>query len=439
MFNHNSIKLGTFLHTITFLRHSQWWSKEKLEEYQLQQLKKLLNHAYTNVPYYTKMFNSLKLKPNNIKSFQDLQILPYLTKEIIRNNIDDLKAKIYPEQKFEKSYTGSTTGKPLQFYVEKGEWAAQIVAYGSIQMNWAGRTFFNKCVQISGYIEKPYQYKIFGRALVLSSFHMNDKYLPLFIKKIKKFKPKHILSYPSAITNLAIYIKRNNLEGFSSVKSILCHAETLYEWQRELLEETFQCYVHNQYGQTEPTVFGGSCKHSNYIHMFPEFGITELIGKNGKPVKKEGEIGEIVGTGFHTYIFPFIRYRTGDLGVYTNKKCSCGRNYPLIERIEGRSQEFIVSKSKKLIPLTGVYGLVAKCSQNVNDVQLYQDTEGEIIINIEKRKGYTFEDSNKIKNNFQKRFGDDFIIKINSVDTIPLTKTGKYQFLNQKLDIDFFQ
>ena len=402
------------------------------------QLKKLLKHVYTNVPYYTKMFNRLKLKPNNIKSLQDLQLLPFLTKENIRNNINNIKAKNYPEYKFEKLYTGSTTGKPLQFYVEKGEWEAQILAYGSIQMNWAGRSFFNKCIQISGFIEKPYQYKIFGRALVLSSFHMNDKYLPLFIKKIKKFKPKYILSYPSAITNLAIYIKRNNLNGFPSVKSILCHAETLYEWQKNLLEETFQCYVHNQYGQTEPTVFGGTCEHSNYIHMFPEYGITELIGKNGKPVKKEGGIGEIVGTGFHTYIFPFIRYRTGDLGIYTTKKCPCERNYPLIERIEGRTQEFIVSKSKKLIPLTGVYGLVAKCSQNVNDIQLFQDTEGEILINIEKRKGYTAEDTNIIQKNFQKRFGDDFNIKINSVDKIPLTKSGKYQFLNQQLDVEFF-
>jgi phenylacetate-CoA ligase len=172
--------------------------------------------------------------------------------------------------------------------------------------------------------------------------------------------------------------------------------------------------------------------------MFPEFGITELIGKNGKPVKKEGEIGEIVGTGFHTYIFPFIRYRTGDLGVYTTKKCICGRNYPLIERIEGRAQEFIVSKSKQLIPLTGVFGLVAKCSQNVNDVQLFQDTEGEILINIVKRKGYTIKDANNIKKNFQKRFGDEFNIKIDSLDTIPLTRTGKYQFLDQRLDVGFF-
>ena len=427
---------GTFLRTYTLLKESQWWSKEKLEEYQLIQLKKLLNHAYEKVPYYTKIFNKLKLKPKDIKSLQDLQKLPFLTKEIIRNNMSNLKATNYSECKFEYSDTGGSTGQPLRFYIEKGDWASQLLAYSIIQMRWAGRSFFDKCVYITGN-ETPFKYQLLGRALVLSSFYMNDKYIPLFIQKIRKLKPKHILSYPSAITNLAIYMKRNNIEGIPSVKSILSHAETLYEWQKDLLEEIFQCRVYNQYGQREPVTLGGTCEHSNYFHMFPEFGVTELIEKNGKSVKKEGEIGEVVGTGFHSYIFPFIRYRTGDLGVYTTKNCSCGRNYPLIERIEGRSQEFIVSKSKQLISITGVYGLVARCSQNVREVQLYQDTEGEILINIVKLKGYTKKDTENIQKNFQKRFGDEFKINVKFLDKIPFTRTGKYRFLIQKLPVEF--
>lgn len=436
MNEHHRILPGTFFRTYTLLKESQWWSKEKLEEYQLLQLKKLLNHAYENVPYYKKVFNKLKLKPKGIKSLQDLQKLPYLTKEIVRKNMNNLKATNYSENKFEYSDTGGSTGQPLRFYIEKGDWASQLLAYGIIQMRWAGRSFFDKCVFITG-SEIPFKYQLFGRSLILSSFYMNDKYLPLFIQKIRKLRPKHILGYPSAITNLAIYMKRNNLESFPSVESILSHAETLYDWQRALLEEMFQCRVFNQYGQREQAAYGGTCEHSNYFHMFPEFCITELIGKNGRPVKKEGEIGEIVGTGFHTYIFPFIRYRTGDLGAYTAKKCPCGRNYPLIKRIEGRSQEFIVSKSKQLLPLTGVYGLAAKCSQNVIEVQLYQDTEGEILINIVKRKGYTKKDTNNIQKKFQKRFDDEFKININFLDNIPRTRTGKYRFLIQKLPIKF--
>jgi len=430
------VHFPTFLHTYTLLKESQWWSKEQLEEYQLLQLKKLLNHAYENVPYYTKIFKKLKLKPKEIQSINDLQKLPYLTKEIVRKNLDTLKATNYPEHKFQFFSTGGSTGRPLRFYIDKGVWSSQLAAYGKILMDLTGRSYFDRCVLIVR-SETPFEYRSFRRTLVLSSFFINDKYLPLFIKKIRKLKPKYFLGYPSAITNLAVYMRRNNLEGFPSVKIIMCHAETLYEWQRDLLEEMFQCRVYNRYGLRETAALGSTCEHSNYLHMFPEYGIVELIGKEGKPVKKEGEVGEIVGTGFHTYIFPFIRYKTGDLGIYTTKKCPCGRNYPLLKRIEGRVQEFVVSKTKQLISLIGVYGLVAMCSPNVKECQLYQDTEGEIILNIVKTLDYSDADSKIIKKRFQARFGDECTVKIQFVDSISYTKSGKYRFLVQKLPLKF--
>ena len=111
MYLHNLYHLGTFIHTYTLLKESQWWSKEQIEEYQLQQLKKLLTHAYENVTYYTKLFNKLDLKPEDINSFQDLQKIPYLTKEMVRKNFSALKATNYPEHRFENLSTGGSTGQ----------------------------------------------------------------------------------------------------------------------------------------------------------------------------------------------------------------------------------------------------------------------------------------------------------------------------------------
>lgn len=266
---------------------------------------------------------------------------------------------------------------------------------------------------------------------------MNDEYLPIFIEKIQRLKPKYIRGYPSALTSLAKYMKKNNIESFPSVKSIMCYAETLYDWQKEFLENTFKCHIFNHYGLRESVAIGGTCIHSDYFHMFPEYSIIELIGKDGKPVKKEDEVGEIVGTGFHTNIFPFIRYRTGDLAVYTKKKCTCGINYPLLKKIEGREQELVVIKSKQVMPLTGIYGLVEMASPNVNKYQYYQDREGELILNIVKTKDYSEKDSKEIKEKFQKRFGNELNLTISYVDNIPLTKRGKHKLLIQKLHTKF--
>jgi len=429
------IYYNTYRKTYKFLKKSQWWSREQLDSYQFQELSRLLHHAYENVPYYTRIFDNLNLKPKDIKSLKDLQKLPFLTKEIIRENIKDLKATNYPGPKFEYTRTGGSTGYPLRFYKEKGVWLTRLTAYTKIMMDWAGSSFFDRSVFITGR-DYPWKYQLFGRMLVLSSFYMNEEYLPQFIQKIRKLKPKYILTYPSAITILAKYMKKNNLEVFPSVKVIICHAETLYEWQRNLLEETFQCRVHDHYGLREQTILGGTCERSNYYHMFPEYGITELVDKEGNLVTKEGETGEIVGTGFHTYYFPFIRYRAGDLGVYTTQKCRCGRNYYLLKKIEGRAQEFFVSKTKRRISLTGFFGLTVKSSLNVKECQLYQDTPGKIIINIMKGENYSESDTQNILKNFQKRLGGEFTVSIRFVDHIPCTKRGKFQFLIQKLPVE---
>ena len=160
---------NTFRKTYNFLKKSQWLSREEIDEYQLQQLGKLLHHAYDYVPYYTRLFDKLGLKPNDIKSIKDLQKLPFLTKEIINENIEDLKAKNYPEYKFEHSITGGSTGYPLQFYKEKSIWLARLMAYDKILMDWMDCDLFDRYVFITGR-DEPWKYQLFGRVLILSSY-----------------------------------------------------------------------------------------------------------------------------------------------------------------------------------------------------------------------------------------------------------------------------
>jgi len=428
---------NSFRKTYKFLKKSQWWGRERLEAYQLQELRTLLSHAYANVPFYKELFDSLQLKPTDIKELADLQKLPFLTKDLIREHLGEIKAKNYPESSFELTRTGGSTGYPLQFYKQKGVWLTRLMAYTKVLMGWAGCSFLDRSVFITGRTE-PWKYQLFGRMLVLSSFYMNEEHLPDFIQKIKAVQPKYILTYPSAITLLATYVNNHKIDKFLGVKTVICHAETLYEWQRKLIEDTFQCNVHNHYGLREQAALGGTCEYNSF-HLFPQYGITELIDGKGNPVTKEGEVGEIVGTGFHTYHFPFIRYRTGDLGVYTTEKCRCGRAFPVVKEIKGRVQDFVVSKTHALVPLTRIHHLVAESSQQVKACQFYQDTEGELVLRLVVAPRYTDADSKKIHKEFHKILGDGFTLTICIIDCIPLTNRGKFQFLVQKLPLNSYR
>ena len=433
-----------FRETYAFLQESQWWSREQLEEYQLEQLSKLLHHACENVPYYQRVFDEKGLKPKDIRDFKGLQQLPYLTKQIIQDNLEDLKARNYPSHKFQYVTTGGSTGIPMGFYLENGVSSAKEWAFILTQWNRVGFKIGDRCVVLRGNVVestskgKFWEYDPVNKNLILSSYHLTDENMPKYIKKIREFKPDFIQAYPSAITILAKFMKEHNIDPFLSIKAILCGSENLYSWQRELLEDVFQCRVYSWYGHSEMAVLAGECERSTYYHIFPEYGIVELIGNNGKIVKEEGGIGEIIATGLNNFIFPFIRYKTMDLGVYTDKNCECGREYPLLKRVEGRLQDLIVAKDKRLITLTAlIFAQHFNAFSKIKEMQLFQEREGEIIVNIVKTENYSNKDEQEILQKMQRTVDNQLDITFNYVDEIPRTERGKYRFLIQKFPIEF--
>jgi phenylacetate-CoA ligase len=433
--------LPAFLKTYRLLKKSQWWSKEQLEEYQLRQLSKLLNHAYENVPYYRKIFDERCLKPNDIQDFSDLRELPFLTKEIIRDNFDELTATNYPSRKREYVTTGGSTGVPLGFYYEKGISRAQEWAFMKILWERVGYRFRDKCAVIKGYIVESanegilWQFALLGRWLILSSYHMTDENLPKYIEKLSEFKPKFIQAYPSAITILARFMKKNNIQPFPSIKAILCSSENLYPGQRELLEEIFRCRVYSWYGHAERAVLGGECEVSPYYHVFPEYGITELVRDDGSPVMNKNETGIIVGTGLSNYAMPLIRYKTDDLAIRADGVCACNREYLLFKKVEGRwLQEFIITRNNRPISITAI-NMHSDVFDNVEQFQFYQEKKEEVVFNLVRKASYTNKDTEYIRQELTKKLGNDIDLVIRFVDDIPRTKSGKYRFLIQKLPI----
>jgi len=431
-----------------FLKKSQFFSRKQHETFQLKRLIDLLNHAYEHVPYYRRVFNEHGLKPADIKQLQDLQKLPFLTKELIRKNIDDLKATNIPSKKFEYVTTsGTTSGSmgPLGFYYEKGASRAIEWAFMKTQWDRVGYKFSDKCVVIRGYgtqsnkKDRFYEYSFFRRWLLLSPFHMNEKNFSKYIDIIRTFNPKYIQAFPSEIVLLAKYMKLNEIKPFPNLKALLLGSENLYAAQRELLEEVFQCPVYSWYGHAEQAVLAGECEKNEMYHIFPEYGIMELIDKSGSVITNDDTVGEIVATGLNNYVMPLIRYKTQDLAKLSSKRCSCGRHYPMITQLEGRIQEMIIGKDEGMISLTAILAAIKRLEgyPQLNKVQFVQEEKGKLLIKIVKGETFTSYDEQEIVQSMEKTFGDVLTVDIEYVDEIPPTKIGKHRFLIQKLPVNF--
>ena len=432
---------SAYIRTYALLQRSHWWSREELLAYQAEALSRLLDHAYENVPYYRRVFDERDLVPADIRTPGDLALLPILTREGLQENLADLKARNYPEPAFEYVTTGGSTGIPVGFYYERGASRAKEWAFMKTQWDRVGYRFTDRCVVLRGYIvgsardDVYWKKALFGRWLVMSSHHMTEETLPAYIDRIRRFCPRFIQAYPSTAVVLARYMREHAIEPFPTVQAVLCGSENLYPWQRSLLAGAFGCRVFSWYGNSEQTVLAGECEESPHYHIFPEYGIVELIGRDGRPVERPGEAGEVVTTSLINPICPLIRYRTMDVAVLGEGPCSCGRNYPLLEKVEGRVQDFIVTKDRRLISMTAV-NMHSGVFDNVAQFQFYQKVEGEVLMRIVKRPGYTEADTEQILSELEKKFEGGVDVAIRFVAKIPRTRRGKYQFLIQDLPPD---
>jgi phenylacetate-CoA ligase len=265
---------------------------------------------------------------------------------------------------------------------------------------------------------------------------MTEETLPAYIDRIRKFRPRFIQGYPSTAVILARYMVDHGIEPFPTVKAVLCGSENLYPWQRDLLTEAFGCRVFSWYGNSEQTVLAGECEESTRYHIFPEYGIVELIGRDGLPVEGPGAMGEVVATNLTNFVCPLIRYRTMDLATVAGGVCTCGRSYPLLERVEGRVQDFIVTGRGEL--LSGIaMNIDTDAFDNVKQFQFYQEKIGEVVLNIVRKPAFSKQDAEYLYWEVSRSCGDDVVITIRYVDDIPLTPRGKYRYFVQNLPIRF--
>lgn len=421
-----------------FLNESQWWSFEQHHEYQWQQMLKLILHVYNNVPYYRRIMNETNVKPEDFKSLEDLRKLPFLTKQLVREHKEELVAENM-RHKTLAANTGGSTGRPLEFYWERDRTRSLERAFMWRQWSWVGFNYGDKTCVIRGQTVKEglWHYDPIDKHLFINSYNLSDSNCELIVKKLRRFKPVSIQAYPSTLTILAGWLKAKGEEPIESVKVLLCGSENLYSGQKEFFHEVFRARVYSWYGHGESCCLAGYCDQSDYYHVYSEYGYTELIDSQGNVLPwTDGQRGEIVGTSFINDAMPFIRYRTGDIAIARSGQCRCGRNYLLLEKIEGRKQEYIVTSDGRAIALTGaVFGQHWHAFAKIRQLQFVQNRPGKVLIKIVKGADFGQGDEKEIRDKLLRCVISGLEISFEYVDEIPLTSRGKHIFVKQSLSL----
>lgn len=425
-------------HTVSIRREleiTQWWNKGQIEQLQLSKLKRLLIHAKANVPYYQKIMRDLAIEPEQFESLAALSKLPLLNKAAIRTNIESLKS--LNAQSLVRSNTGGSSGEPLIFYLGKERVSHDVAAKWRATRWWNVDIGDPEIVIWGSPIELGTQDNIRAlrdslfRSKLLPAFEMSDQKLQIFLDEIRSFQPKILFGYPSALSFIARYAeKTGELMNDLGIKVAFVTSERLYDEQRQQISKTFNCPVANGYGGRDAGFIAHECPAGG-MHITAEDVIVEILDNQGTPVPC-GESGEIVITHLASSDFPFIRYRTGDIGKLDDQLCSCGRGLPLLKEIEGRSTDFVVAQDGTVMHGLALIYILRKIPE-INAFKIIQENLDLTRILIVSKSALDGATIKLITNEFQTRLGNDITIKIEEVNEIPLEKSGKFRYVISKV------
>lgn len=225
-----------------------------------------------------------------------------------------------------------------------------------------------------------------------------------------------------------------NQRAIFPLKAVLTSSETLLPFQRETIEKSFQCKIFDYFGMAERVAFATECENHTGHHFNMDYGITEIVDKNGEPIEN-GKMGRIVGTSIHNLAMPLIRYETNDVTSIQKKKCPCGREFPLIGDVATRTEDIVVTKDGRMISPTVLMYPFDPLLDKIEMSQIIQDDVNNITVKIVKRPQYSQQDTNLLLSGLHERVGDDMEIKLEFVDSIPTDPSGKFQFVISKVEL----
>lgn len=333
----------------------EYIAREELESLQFRRLKDTLEKVYKNSPFYRKMFKENGLNPSKFKSLKDLSLIPFTTRQDLRDNFPYGLLSVPLEKVIRLHTSTGTTGKPkaVLFTQKDIDQASELIAR-SMRMTGAKR---------DDVFQNMMSYGLFTGGLI---FHYGAEKLGLLvipagagnterqIQLMRDFKTTVIHITPSYALYLADVMEDMGLDPKHDLSLRIAYlgAEPYSEETRVKIQDIFGVDAYNSYGLSEMNGPGVAfeCREKEGMHLWEDNFIMEIIDPSTGKVLEDGEEGELVLTSINREAMPILRYRTGDLTYIYPERCRCGRTHRRIARLKGRVDDMFIVRGVNVFP-----------------------------------------------------------------------------------------
>ena len=355
-------------------------SPASLQRLQELRLKRIVAECF-RTPYYKKKWNKAGLSETSVSTLDDLQKLPFLEKREIQASGESIINPRFPKNALKKTRTTGTTGFPLSIYTDPrsdAEWDATMLF--ALTQSGCGpldkRCYIRRIRRDRDYRQNKYRQNMLQRLGFFSLSRISVFDAPGEIaQELGRIRPDFLYAYPSVASLVAQELLAKG--SFLPLRKFLSHGEMLLPHVRHLVKRAFGAESFNFYGSAEFPRLGWECEAHEGIHTIPRAAIIEVVDGDGEPVG-EGERGEIVVSGLVNSAMPLIRYRLGDMGVWSGEPCSCGRPFPLIKSLEGRKDDFVVLPNGRKVSPRSV--AIRDWVEGVRECSILQTTKTTIMV-----------------------------------------------------------
>ncbi|WP_394754526.1 phenylacetate--CoA ligase family protein [Crenothrix sp.] len=403
---------------------TQWLNTDDLAQLQLKRLQAMVGHAALHVPYYRDLFATAGFLPKQLVCLADMQRIPVLTKQDILHQGECMLAENLRDYRVATSTSG-TTGMSLKLWRHLHSINREN-AFVWRQCNWAGVKLGERRMWMRGDKIVPvnktkppfWRYNIAENTIMMSAYHLSEDSVEAYVQALEKFDPVFGMAYSAPLAFLARYLLNagRRYRG-KSLRCFITSSETVTDEQRQVVKEAFGVQIFDWYGSAERVSAIGTCEHGNY-HILSDYGFTELIPQNDSTYT-------LVCTGFDNFLMPLIRYQMSDSIALADSSyaCLCGRHFPVVERLIGRSEDYLLMPDGRQVFMVG--GIIDGLD-NILESQIRQDTPDEVRILLVPVQGSVVDEQQVILQARQ-LLGETIRIKVEWRNDIPKTSNGKFR------------
>jgi phenylacetate-CoA ligase len=406
-----------------------------LEDLQAKKLRHLIEYCYAHVPYVRSQMQAAAVAPGDIRTSADLARLPVMTKSDVRQHRNELRSDI--AGRLSSFSSGGSTGEPLIFDISKYRIASRVACRQRVSRWWGVSVGDSELALWGSPLELTRQDWVRGlrdRAMatqLLSAYELNEAAMSRYLDLIEKSRFRQIFAYPSAIYLLCRQAQKEgrNLRALG-VKVVFVTSEVLYPYQRDLITQTFGCPVANGYGGRDSGFIAHECPQGG-MHLMADAMIVEIVDAEGRPAPP-GESGEIVATDLYSHEAPFLRYATGDTGALSTQLCPCGRPLPLLAKLDGRSNDSIVTPDGRIMHGQSVVSLLMEV-EGIERFRICQKQVDHFHVQIIRNEQFREESEERIRRRWCDRLRSQVDLTFEYVAKLPPERSGKFRHIVSEL------